>query len=155
MDLIILVVIGVIFCCMSVLVGLSIYAGVQYSYGEEELPKWKCTRVSKDKDDYIVSRIRNKDAECISTKDSAGCFVIKQKYVDKEKTEVNYVDLHKQCSNITKNFPKKITINGKDMDFEIFTCGEAADSSHFKLFKTSGYDDPENDCAIIMKDRSA
>jgi len=153
MDIIILVIISVILVSMCVSVVLTIYTGVQYSYGEQESPKWKCTRVSPDKDDYVVSRIRNNDAECIYPSKGAGCYYIKQKYMDKEKTEVDYTDLKKQCSNFTQNFPE-VKVAGKTLDLDVFTCGESKDSTHFKLYKNSGYDDPQNDCAIIKRDRS-
>jgi hypothetical protein len=154
MDILVLMLIVGVACSACVIFIAMGYVGVIYSGAEEELPKWKCTNINDEKGEYVVSRIRNKESECINQKDMPGCFFIKRKYLDKEKSEIDYTDLKKQCSNIIQNFPN-VKIAGKQIDMDVYTCGEGKDSTQYKLFKNSGYDDPEDPCAIIKKDRSA
>ena len=143
MDITIIIV--VISCCLCCVLSVGIATPVGLAYNRSS--RWKCVDVGNGK--FVVGRLNNNNSECMYDPDNSGCFIINGK--KKSNGEVDANDLSAQCSNMTSNYPQ-VTVDGKKYNMDAYTCGKS--SKNEELWKTTGYDNPYDNCSKILNARS-
>lgn len=102
---------------------------------------------------YIVSRINDKtlEAECVYDPKNVGCFIIRPSKID-DGDEDDKEDLKEQCDNVINNYPTVKLKNDSTVKFDSYSCGR--NSTNFKMWNTTGYDNPKDMCYKMLQERS-
>ena len=143
MDITIIIVI--ISCCLCSLISVGIGTPVGLAYSRSS--QWKCVDVGNGK--FVVGRLKNNNSECMYDPNNTGCFVINSK--KKSNGDINADDLSSQCSNMISNYPQ-VTVDGTKYNMDVYTCGKS--SKNEEMWKTTGYDNPNDTCYKILNARS-
>lgn len=128
-------------CSISMSLISSITILIYYKYFRRT--SWECIEKKHVPGQYIIGRINLGNSECLYDDSFPGCYVIDvttelpSKQASKSKT---------RCDNIIKNKPN-VTDGGKQWVMKPYTCGK--ESTHYKLWNVTGYNDPNGDCSLI------
>ena len=138
-----MIVLFVIIICIGCSCISSVIMG-SYGYTRSQ---WKCIPVDAKKSLFIVGRMHNFDAECMSDPKSNGCWIIEK---DKDRGDD---DLKETCQGFINDYPSVDTHTSSGVVEMIpYTCGP--NSTHMKIWGNTGYNSPMDMCYKIAANKS-